>query len=313
MTLSATKKSNLNFSEARISQLNLERAFKSAYGSEIEKLYLELSKRGILFRPKIYLSDEWFSPDESPSIAVPFYLSTKRLRDYAKKRLIVVDGLKSKKEFLKLLRHECGHAIETAYNLKYSSIRQKTFGYFSTPYPLTYYPKLGSNDYIDYLGDGYGQAHPAEDFAETFAYWLEHGTQRKHSFSKISNAYRKLCVMDDIMSSIKGRVPKNKTTRSIDSYKLQHKTITDFFDRIESNYKTEKKIRILRSKPKTYDDRIKLFCAEKFQKISRRNSFKVFINEFQKYSAQKTHELSKPDLVSKYNSFIKHKLHHYPM
>ncbi len=48
-------------------------------GSELEpriaQLYEELAARGIRFRPRCYLGDEWFSPDGGPSVAIPFYLA----------------------------------------------------------------------------------------------------------------------------------------------------------------------------------------------------------------------------------------------
>ncbi len=45
----------------------------------IEQLYGELAEREIAFRPHCWLSDEWFSPDGIPGIAVPFYLAHPRL------------------------------------------------------------------------------------------------------------------------------------------------------------------------------------------------------------------------------------------
>ena len=38
----------------------------------IERLYRELSMRGIRFRPHCWLAQEWFSPDGIPGIAIPF-------------------------------------------------------------------------------------------------------------------------------------------------------------------------------------------------------------------------------------------------
>src|SRR5262245_53747462 len=38
-----------------------------------------LARRGIRFRPHAWLSEEWFSPDGVPGIAVPFYMAHPRL------------------------------------------------------------------------------------------------------------------------------------------------------------------------------------------------------------------------------------------
>ena len=45
----------------------------------VERLYGELARRGIRFRPHCWLAEEWFSPDGVPGIAIPFYLAHPRL------------------------------------------------------------------------------------------------------------------------------------------------------------------------------------------------------------------------------------------
>ena len=44
-----------------------------------DQLYGELKERNLKIRPHCWLSDEWFSPDGIPGIAVPFYLAHPRL------------------------------------------------------------------------------------------------------------------------------------------------------------------------------------------------------------------------------------------
>src|SRR5690349_8393855 len=52
-------------------------------GTDIEpriaQLNAELTARGLDFKPHYYLSDEWFTPDGVPGIAIPFYLAHPRL------------------------------------------------------------------------------------------------------------------------------------------------------------------------------------------------------------------------------------------
>ena len=43
----------------------------SVVEERIEQLYEELADRGLSFRPHCWLSDEWFSPDGVPGIAIP--------------------------------------------------------------------------------------------------------------------------------------------------------------------------------------------------------------------------------------------------
>ncbi len=71
------------------------------------------------------------------------------------------------------MRHEAGHAFDTAYRLHRRERYRKTFGKYTAPYPEAYRPKPYSKNYVLHLEPYYAQAHPAEDFAETFAVWLK--------------------------------------------------------------------------------------------------------------------------------------------
>ena len=46
---------------------------------KLEQLNEELLSRGIRFQPHYWLSDDWYSPDDIPGIAIPFYLAHPRL------------------------------------------------------------------------------------------------------------------------------------------------------------------------------------------------------------------------------------------
>ena len=45
----------------------------------LDQLYEELAERGIRVRPHAWISSEWFSPENTPGIAIPFYLAHPRL------------------------------------------------------------------------------------------------------------------------------------------------------------------------------------------------------------------------------------------
>src|SRR3954467_3804163 len=47
--------------------------------SRIAAVNAELEARGVTFRPRFWLSDEWFTPDGVPGVAIPFYLAHPRL------------------------------------------------------------------------------------------------------------------------------------------------------------------------------------------------------------------------------------------
>jgi len=137
----------------------------------IERLYQELDGRGIRFRPHVWLSDDWFSPDGVPGIAVPFYLAHPRLMRLARKMESAVEGSNTN-WLMRILRHEAGHAIDSAWRLRRRAHWRALFGPASRPYRSRYRARPASRRHVQHLGDWYAQSHPTEDFAETFAVWL---------------------------------------------------------------------------------------------------------------------------------------------
>ena len=145
-------------------------------GSEVEprvaQLSDELGARGVAFRPRCYLGDEWFSPEGVPVIAIPFYLAHPRLKTLELHQMLEVEG-GTPEWCQKLIRHECGHAIDHAYRFSARSKWQEVFGSPDTRYaPESYRPRPYSKSFVRNLDNWYAQAHPDEDFAETFAIWL---------------------------------------------------------------------------------------------------------------------------------------------
>ena len=131
------------------------------------------SRRAALtFRPHYWLSDEWFTPDDVPGIAIPFYLAHPRLAKLELAQMLEVEG-GDPESCLMILRHEAGHAIDNAYQLRRRPTRRRLFGPPATPYPEYYTPKPYSKSFVQHLDHWYAQSHPDEDFAETFAVWLD--------------------------------------------------------------------------------------------------------------------------------------------
>ncbi|HTE04909.1 MAG TPA: hypothetical protein VK824_01850, partial [Planctomycetota bacterium] len=116
----------------------LQRRWPDSWVAEcVETVFAELAARGIAFRPHVWLSDEWFSPDGVPGIAIPFYLAHPRLARLEKRRMLEVEG-GTREECLRILRHECGHALQHAFVLHGSRRWQETFGRSSQDYPKSY-------------------------------------------------------------------------------------------------------------------------------------------------------------------------------
>ncbi len=162
----------------------------------IEKLYRELETRGIRFRPHCWLSQEWFSPDGIPGIAIPFYLAHKRLMSIERRFMREVEG-GNRNWLMRILRHEAGHAVDSAYRLRRRRHWREIFGPASLPYPDTYRPRPGSRRFVQHLGAWYAQAHPTEDFAETFAVWLKPHSPWRREYAGWP-AYVKLQYIDGL-------------------------------------------------------------------------------------------------------------------
>lgn len=192
----------------------------------IKKLRIELKNKNICFFPKIWISDDWFSPDGVPGFAVPFYILNKDLLKLEKKIIGYAEG-DSEKELIKLLRHETAHALDNAFKLRLSKQRQKIFGKTSTPYPTSYIPRIHRNEFVENLGDNYAQAHPDEDWAETFSVWLSEINWRKKYRRGL--VHEKLLLVDKVFSKNSHRIYKNKNTRKVSEFRKMPKTLNDYF------------------------------------------------------------------------------------
>ena len=180
-------------------------------GSELEprigELYVELDRRCLPLKPKCYLGDEWFSPEGSPTIAIPFYLAHPRLKQLELEQMLEVEG-GTYEWCLQILRHECGHAYDHAFQFSSTAEWTKVFGNREAEYqPESYQPRPYSKRFVRHLPKWYAQAHPDEDFAETFAVWLTWPEDEWRTQYAGWKALKKLEYMDGIMKSIRTKAP----------------------------------------------------------------------------------------------------------
>jgi hypothetical protein len=168
----------------------------------INELYKELQERGIIFQPPCYLADEWLSPDRIPVIGIPFFLAHPRLVQLERKMMLEVEG-GTEEWCMKLLRHEAGHALNHAYALYRKSRWRELFGSaYGTRYTTVNYPRQPySKRYVVHLDDHYAQSHPEEDFAETFAVWLDPASNWRQKYHDWP-ALKKLKYIDHIMGIV---------------------------------------------------------------------------------------------------------------
>ncbi len=220
----------------------------------IDRLYDELASRGIRFRPHCWLGDEWFSPDDVPGIAIPFYLAHPRLASLERKQMLEVEG-GNERWCMRILRHEAGHAIDTAYQLYRRKGYRQVFGDYRAPYPDYYRPRPQSKRFVQHLEPWYAQSHPAEDFAETFAVWLTPGSHWEtiyegwHAKKKIEYVNKLMTNLAKIKRRSRAKIePVNRLTKTLrEHYQQRHQRYSidcpTGFDRDLKKLFSERKVR----------------------------------------------------------------------
>jgi len=169
----------------------------------VSELYEGLDAKGLhRFRPRCYLSDEWGCPSGEPVIGIPFYLGDPRVANIE----AALNDVESEREIMMFLRHEAGHAFNHAYELYRTPEWHELFGSFRRPYRDDYPFVPFSRDYVRHIAGWYAQKHPDEDFAETFAVWLDPDSHWRERYAGWG-ALRKLQYVDHIARELSEREP----------------------------------------------------------------------------------------------------------
>lgn len=195
----------------RISDLGL-----TVKGSPIEpfvaRLEREFERKGFVFKPEFYLTDNWGCPDEVPIIGIPFYLADRQLTRIEEEQ---TGHVEDPAMIMMLLRHEGGHAVNYAYRLWEDDEWVENFGRFSAPYRESFRPDPFSRHFVRHLAHGpyrrptYAQKHPDEDFAETFAVWLTPGSGWRRRYANWP-AIGKLRYVARLMRRIRSQPPPRR-------------------------------------------------------------------------------------------------------
>ena len=107
--------------DLRICDLDVTHRGQRARAAHRRSSQAELDARGLTsFEPHFWLSAEWFSPDGVPGVAIPFYLAHPRLEKLERAQMLEVEG-GTPEWCMKILRHEAGHAIDNAYQLRHAA------------------------------------------------------------------------------------------------------------------------------------------------------------------------------------------------
>jgi hypothetical protein len=206
----------------------------------IDKLYSELEHKKLSFKPPYYFTcsgDEWGCPDRVPIMGIPFHLADNRLVRIEKEM-----GYASydKRDLMILLRHEAGHAFNYAYRLYNAPEWRDVFGDFYDTYPTNFRFKFNpfSRAFVKSQGEPkhYAQAHPDEDFAETFAIWLTPRSNWRNVYKKWPSL-KKLEYVDKMMSGLRNKKPV-VTTGPLDSpYHSRTYTLIEYYGVTLDNFK----------------------------------------------------------------------------
>src|SRR6266404_6729137 len=243
--------------DEQLLQLRLRELKVTVEGTWLERclndLYDELDQRGVRVRPHAWISDEWFSPDSTPGIGIPFYLAHPRLMRLERKKIIDVEG-GTLPECMRILRHEAGHVLQHSYQLQRRRRWQELFGRSSTRYPSYYRPNPASRHFVQHLRLWYAQSHPDEDFAETFAVWLRPRSNWRSRYAGWP-ALQKLEYVDELMAEIAAEPPLLTRRERVDPLHQLSQTLGEHYQKKQAFYAFKP--------PKTYDrDLSRLFSSD---------------------------------------------------
>lgn len=213
--------------QMRLKDLNLSIEGTWLRGS-MRALNSELKHRGLV-QAHAWISDEWFSPDTTPGIAIPFYLAHPRLARLERKMFKDVEG-GTRRQCMQILRHEAGHIVQHAYALHRRRKWQEMFGRSSTAYPESYRPNPNSRNFVHHLPRWYAQSHPDEDFAETFAVWLTPRSNWRTKYAEWPGALAKLEYVDTLMEEIAGSKSGLTRRMEVDPVGRLNRTLAEHYE-----------------------------------------------------------------------------------
>lgn len=235
--------------------------------------------------PVFYISDEWFSPDQYFLVAIPFYLLHPKLAQLEQRMMMEIEG-GSYDECLKLLRHECAHAYVHLYQLNKRKKWIEIFGNPQREYQDFYRYRPYSRSYVIHLKNCYAQAHPEEDFAETFAVWLDPQSNWNKSYLGWP-AHKKLLYVDQLMQQL------SKRNKAVDILKESDYPydLKQTQRKLSTHYKNKKKLYAEESETYFDQDLCKMFILnnpdlKKAEHLLKKH-FKIIIQHVSQWSQER--------------------------
>jgi hypothetical protein len=198
------------------------------------RLHHELKARNLSALPHVWLSEEFFTPEGVLGFAVAFYLAHPRLMRLERNQMLEVEGA-SEAECRRILRHEAGHTLDEAYGFNQRQRYHQLFGNPSKPYPSSYKPRPDSRSHVINLPGWYAQGHPVEDFAETFAVWLNPYLDWRSDY-KNWPALEKLEYVDALMREIAGVPPPTRNMTEVQPLAKLRRTLSDHYAKKRAHF-----------------------------------------------------------------------------
>lgn len=247
----------------------------TAMAARIDRLHDELGRAGLVFRPYVYLSTDWFTPEGSSGFAVPFFLAHRRLAQLEHAQMFEAEGT-SHDLCMKLLRHEAAHAFDNAYRLHQRADWRRTFGRYSAPYRSAYQVHPTSKRYVQHLDHWYAQSHPAEDYAESFAVWMTPQSKWQKTYEGWP-ALQKLQRLDTMVRDVGDLSPFVRTTDRPESLPRQRVTLREYYRRKKASYGAV---------PWRFDRELKLVFAPAAETTGRQHAAAFLLRERQALRAR---------------------------
>ena len=205
----------------------------SRLGRCIDRVLDEVRAFGISLEPFFYLSDAFGCVQGTANIGLGFWDADPLLRDIRKDR---TGDLRDEVDIVLLLKHEVGHAFCYAHKLYQLPEFRRAFGirgnfFASYPDDGAYRFDRWSVDHVNPVGDHYAQKHPDDDFAETFAVFLDRKAAWKERYRGRLGALRKIALVGKLVRTYGGRPPatgagSGAIDRPLDEMRL---TVAQFF------------------------------------------------------------------------------------
>jgi hypothetical protein len=202
----ATQKTELLSSPVCDLSLDL---YASRLGPCIERSLEDARALGLTLEPYFYLSDGYGCVQGTANIGVGFWDADELLREIHKE----ARGYnRDEMDLVLLLKHEIGHAFCYVHKLFQLPEFRKVFrvrGNFFATYPdhdrYAYDPY--SVDHVNPDHDHYAQKHPDDDFAETFATFLDPEEEWRVRYRRRPGALRKIAFVEKLVQEYGDATP----------------------------------------------------------------------------------------------------------